>query len=150
MRKESYIYKRILKHPTNLLCVLHNCRHCHHNDAIHTPTVVQAYYGTNLGRFVHTCTKCGTTGVLIKWQLKSRWLTLNNYVHKANDPVDVRKTFDSYVETVKTLLGIDDSNQTIGTSDNPQFDYIVDEYEKTPTKQIVYGGRASGKTFRGI
>lgn len=150
MRKESYIYKRISKHPTSLLHVVHNCRHCGHNDAINVTAVTQSHYGAKLGKYIHRCTMCGTSGVLVKWQLKSRWLTFNKYLHRANDPVDVRKTFDSYVETVKTLLGIDDSNQTIGTNDNSQFDYIVDEYQETPTKQIVSGGRASSKTFRGI
>jgi len=141
MRKESYIYKRVSQHPSNLLYVLHNCRHCNYNDAIYVPTVTQPYFGPQLGKYVHTCTKCGTKGVLVKWQLKSRWLTLNKYPHKANDPVDVRKTFDSYVETVKTLLGIDENT-------NSNFYYIKDDY--VDSLAYTAGGRASGKTIRGI
>jgi hypothetical protein len=143
MRTSSYIYRRISKHPTKLLYVIHNCRHCNHNDEINVPSVVQSHYGSQLGRFVHRCTKCGTTGVIIKWQLKSRWLTLNHYVHKSNDPVDVRKSFDSYVETVQTLLGIGDDSDS-------KFDYLVDDYEQSPTIRFAAGGRSSGKTIRGL
>lgn len=147
MRKESYIYKRISKHPTNLLYVIHNCRHCNHNDAINVTVVTQSHYGAKLGRFVHRCTDCGTTGVLVKWQLKSRWLTLNQYAHKANDPVDVRKTFDSYVETVKTLLGIDDNNQIIG---NDIHTIIDDDYQSLEDRYAATYARQSGKTIRGL
>lgn len=141
MRKNSYIYSHFSKCETNPIVLLHKCRHCHNIDKINILQVTSSHYGTNLGRFKVKCNSCGTAASVCKWQLKSRYLTLSGYVHKANDPADVRKTFDSYVEILQTLTGID--------CDTP-IEIVYDEADHSAdvsVYQAVSQARRTGKSI---
>lgn len=117
MPKNSYIHKHFTVNPEKPLELLHTCRHCLKKESVSIPHVTSSHYGNKLGVFKIRCNNCGTKASVVKWKLKSRFLFLSGYVHQANDPAEVRKSFDQYIEIIKTLTGIETDHLTVGADE---------------------------------